>query len=77
MTNLFPISRLVEINPKLLRIIGNKIIWIDVNIELEEEERIINVLRTETDRIYGSRVFDLIESEVQELLEKKNSNLMV
>lgn len=70
LTNYFPISELVKIDPKKLIIIGKKLIWVDLNISQEEEERIINELRKRTSEIYGTQIFETIEKETL-----KNTNL--
>jgi hypothetical protein len=70
LTNYFPISEIVKINPKKLIIIGKKLIWVDFYITQEEEERIINELKKKTSEIYGMQIFETIEKEIL-----KNMNL--
>jgi len=68
MTNYFPISEIVKISPNRLKIIGKKLIWVDINIKSDEIKKIIDKLKEKTALIYGLELFKIIEEEVEEIL---------
>lgn len=68
MTNLFPISEIIKINPNRLKIIGKRLIWVDINIKSEEVSEIFNEVKRKTTSIYGPGLFETLENEVEENL---------
>lgn len=66
MTNFFPISELIKINHNRLKIIGKRLIWVDINIKSEEVFKIFNELETKTTSIYGPDLLKTIKQEVEE-----------
>ncbi|MFX1338687.1 MAG: hypothetical protein ACFFDK_08765 [Promethearchaeota archaeon] len=68
MTNLFPISEIIKINHHRLKIIGKRLIWVDINIKSEEVSEIFKKLERKTTSIYGPGLFKTIENEVEEKL---------
>lgn len=70
LTSYFPLRELVKLNQDKLKIIGNKLIWVKLNIEPDEEQRIFEELRNKTREIYGSKVFESIEKAVKRHLIK-------
>ncbi len=69
-TNYFPISEIIKIDPKNLQVIGKKIIWVNLRIRLEDEEKIVNKLKDRATLIYGADLFKNIDREVRLKLTK-------
>jgi hypothetical protein len=69
LANFFPSPDLVKINPKLLKSIGKKLIWVDSRIEPGEETHILAELKRKTEVIYGSGTFESVEREVKKNVE--------
>jgi hypothetical protein len=69
LVNFFPLPDLVKINPKLLKNIGKKLIWVDSRIEPGEENRILTELKKKTEVIYGSGTFESVERDVKKNVE--------
>jgi hypothetical protein len=72
LVNFFPSPDLVKINPKILKNIGKKLIWVDSRIEPDEEGRILTELKKKTEVIYGPGTFESIEREVKKNVETDN-----
>ena len=68
MTDLFPISEIIKINSNRLKIIGKRLIWVDISIKSEEISKIFTELKRKTASIYGPSLFQTIENEVEENL---------
>jgi hypothetical protein len=68
MINFFPISEIIKINENRLKIIGKRLIWVDINIKSEEISEITNELERKTASIYGPGLFETIDNEVEENL---------
>ncbi|MHA2008315.1 MAG: hypothetical protein ACXABO_11815 [Promethearchaeota archaeon] len=68
--NFFPINELIKYNPKKLTVIGNRLIWVSLQTEPEEVQRILDNLKEKTSQVYGSEMFDLIKNEVTQRINK-------
>jgi hypothetical protein len=66
MTNYFPISEIVKLNPNRLKIIGKKLLWVNINIDSKEKSEILTKLKSKTSSIYGPTLFNTIEKEMKE-----------
>ena len=67
--NYFPINELIHVNPEYLILLGKRLIWVKFDIPLEEEERIIQDLKSQTAKIYGTGIFESIERKVKSDLD--------
>lgn len=65
MTNYFPYSEIIKINPERLKIIGKKLIWVEININSDESSEILEKLKSKTASIYGPSLFTSILNEVE------------
>lgn len=63
MVDLFPVSDLVQASGSL-KLIGKKLVWVDINIVEDEETRLMSMLKEKTDLIYGAGMFDGIKQEI-------------
>jgi len=73
MTNYFPYTEIIKINPKRLKIIGKKLIWIDIHIDNKESSEIFEKIQLKTESIYGPSLFTSILNDI----EKKSISNMV
>ena len=72
--NYFPIKDLIKLNPKKLTIVGKKLIWVNFNITNEEENNLIEDLRSKTTKVYGEGVFNSIDKNVKEIIKNIEIN---
>jgi len=72
--NYFPIKDLIKLNPKKLTIVGKKLIWVNFNITNEEENELIEALRSKTTKVYGEGVFNSIDKNVKEIIKNIEIN---
>ncbi len=63
LANLFPVTELIGVSD-VLKIIGKKLVWVDINIPGSEEARIMTLLKQKTDMVYGPGMFDSIKQEI-------------
>jgi len=71
LVNFFPASDLMTINPRVLRIIGRKLLWVDLAITETEEAQIFTALQTKVASIYGQGMFEKIVEEARKNFETK------
>jgi hypothetical protein len=67
--NYFPAAELVHINPSALKIIGQKLLWVDVHITESAEGEIFTVLRKKVASIYGPGMLEKLVAEAKKNLE--------
>ncbi|MBN2153843.1 MAG: hypothetical protein JW839_20465 [Candidatus Lokiarchaeota archaeon] len=68
LVNYFPAAEMVSVNPGLLRPIGRKLLWVDVNVTEPEEAKIFAALRDKVSSIYGQGMFEKIVEEARKNL---------
>ena len=64
MVDYFPISEIVKTCPNKLIIVGNKLIWVDLNLTQDEDVQILDELKQKTKKIYGRELFETIKKDV-------------
>ena len=69
LVNFFPSTDILKINPKVLKKIGKKLIWVNTNISPEDESKIFNELKQRTETVYGPGTFENIVKDVKKNLE--------
>jgi hypothetical protein len=72
LVNYFPAAELVHINPSVLKIIGQKLLWVDVHITESAEGEIFTVLRKKVASIYGPGMFEKLVAEAKKNLETQS-----
>jgi hypothetical protein len=70
--NYFPAAELVHVNPMLLKIIGHKLLWVDVNITEPAEAEIFTALRKKVVSIYGPGMFEKLVADARKNMETQS-----
>jgi hypothetical protein len=69
LANYFPSPDLVKINPRALKPIGKKLVWLDSSVTKIEEDKIFLELKRKTEILYGPGMFESIEKDVLKCMQ--------